>query len=148
MNNQLKLSVILSCSLGLIACGGGGGGSSSSSGGSGSTKAPVELKDLKIDNDNALESVYHVDIDVSLPGLDSKQAYISICDNSNGVDNINYDQCLIKAALKDGAGQYELRVANHCDSLVAVVSVMEPGTPAMIYTLEHDNQAHTDWLIQ
>ncbi len=148
MNTLTHLGLIACISLSLTACGGGGGGGSSSSSSSGSGSSPVELKDLKIDNDNTLESVYHVSVDVALSSLSDKQAYISICDNSNGVDNINYDQCLIKAALKSGNGQFDLRVANHCESLVAVISVMEPDAPVMVYQHNHNNQAKSSWYIQ
>lgn len=148
MNTLTKLSVMTCMSLSLIGCGGGGGGGSSSSGSASSSSTSVSLEDLRIDNQNGLESVYHVAIDVLLPELAAEQAYISVCDNSNGVDQINYDNCLIKAALHQGAGQYQLRVANHCQDLVAVVSVMKPDEPTRYYQHTHDDQLETTWLIQ
>ena len=64
------------------------------------------LADIKIDpSNNSLTSVYEVDIDVSLPHLATSQVYISVCDNSGGgIESINYDNCLLKAALQSGAG--------------------------------------------
>lgn len=147
MNILTQLSLTACISLSLVACGGGGGGGSSSHS-SGTGASSIKLKDLKIDSGNALESVYHVSVDVALSSLNNKQAYISICDNSEGVDNINYDQCMVKAALKNGQGQFDLRVANHCESLVAVISVMEAGAPAMVYQHHHNNQTESSWYIQ
>ena len=149
MNTLTKLYLVTCFSLCLTACGGGGGGGGSSSPSAGSSGAATPtLQDLKIDKENTLESVYHLSVDVDLADLDGKQAYIAICDNSAGEANIDYDQCLIKASLKQGSGQFDLRVANHCDSLVAVVSVMEQGVPVRYYQHQHDGQAETVWYIQ
>lgn len=164
-NTKLKISLsVLFASL-VVACGGGGGGgesaSSSPSGSStgsesNSESAPasatgqaLSLTDLQIDHSNSLTSVYNVDIDVSLPHLAASQVYISICDNSGGgLENVDYNKCLVKAALQSGQGEYQLRVPNHCQSLIAVVSIMEPDVDPLVYTLNHDNQAQTTWLIQ
>ncbi|MFM2589247.1 hypothetical protein [Vibrio sp. TBV020] len=143
----------------LVACGGGGGDGGSGSSSSGTSTGSgasitasgqsLKLSDLQIDHDNNLDSVYNVDIDVSLPHLASSQVYISVCDNSvGGLENVDYDKCLIKAALQNGQGQYQLRVPNHCPSLIAVVSVMEPNTAPLVYTLDHNNDSQTTWLIQ
>ncbi|MGY3687874.1 hypothetical protein ACXAAV_14440 [Vibrio coralliilyticus] len=141
----------------LSGCGGSGGGEGGSSGSStGSSAAAAStdedsntLADVRIDYDNNLASVYQVDIDVSLPHLSASQVYISVCDNAGGnVESVDYDKCLLKAALQSGTGNYQLRVPNHCESLIAVVSVMEPNTAPLVYTLNHNNQAETTWLIQ
>ena len=143
----------------LSGCGGGGGesgeaGSSGSSTGSSAAAASTNedsntLADVRIDYANNLTSVYQVDIDVSLPHLSASQVYISVCDNAGGsVESVDYDKCLLKAALQSGTGNYQLRVPNHCASLIAVVSVMEPNTAPLVYTLNHNNQAETTWLIQ
>ena len=141
----------------LSGCGGGGGGEGGSSGSStGSSATAVStdedsnsLANVRIDYDNDLTSIYQVDIDVSLPHLSASQVYISVCDNTGGsIDVVDYDKCLLKAALQAGAGNYQLRVPNHCESLIAIVSVMEPDTAPLVYTLNHNNQAETTWLIQ
>ena len=138
-------------------CGGGGGGEGgSSTGSSPSNSTPsvaaastTRLTDVKIDYNNSLTSVYDVDIDVSLPHLATSQVYISVCDNAGGsIESINYDNCLLKASLQSGTGSYQLRVPNHCESLIAVVNIMEPDTNPLVYTLNHNNQAETTWLIQ
>ncbi|UPQ87230.1 hypothetical protein [Vibrio sinaloensis] len=145
----------------LSGCGGGGGGEGDSAGSSGSgatgsstpapasSKTPVSLSTLQIDPANNLTSVYKVDVDVSLPHLAASQVYISICDNAGGnLESVDYNKCLVKAALQSGIGRYQLQVPNHCDSLIAIVSVMEPNTQPLVYTLNHNNQAETQWFIQ
>ncbi|TFH89556.1 hypothetical protein [Vibrio ouci] len=163
-NTKLKISLsVLFASL-LVACGGGGGGESASSSPSGTstgsesgsesegaaaTGQALSLTDLQIEHSNSLTSVYNVDIDVSLPHLAASHVYISICDNSGGsLENVDYTKCLVKAALQNGQGEYQLRVPNHCQSLIAVVSIMEPDVDPLVYTLNHNNQAQTTWLIQ
>ncbi|MBU2897317.1 hypothetical protein KO511_11500 [Vibrio hepatarius] len=136
----------------ISGCGGGGGGE----GGSGAASSPsavvansTRLEDVQVAYGNNLESVYDVDIDVSLPHLAASQVFISVCDNAGGgIESINYDNCLLKASLQSGTGSYQLRVPNHCESLIAVVSIMEPNTNPLVYTLNHNNQAETTWLIQ
>ncbi|NOH81954.1 hypothetical protein F0231_19685 [Vibrio sp. RE86] len=164
-NNKLYASVMTLLLLG--GCGGGGGGDEgSTSGSSGSTSTPsgedsstesattpasqsVSITDLQIDHDNSLTSVYEVNIDVSLPHLSASQVYVSICDNSGGgYDNIDYDQCMVKAALNSGYGSYQLSVPNHCESLIAVISVMEPNTDPLVYVHNHNGELDSSWLIQ
>lgn len=149
MSIQVQLSVITCLALGMIGCGGGGGGGGgTSSGGSSTPVSSVSLEDLRIDDDNSLESVYHMAIDVMLPELASEQVYISVCDNSNAIEQINYDDCLIKAPLHQGRGQYQLRVANHQKKLVAVISVMNPSEKTRYYQHTHNNQTEVTWFIQ
>ncbi|MDC5822792.1 hypothetical protein OPW33_19200 [Vibrio europaeus] len=160
-NSKTKMLLGLAFILPLYGCGGGGGGGgeggSSGSTGSGSTGSstpassgtPVSLSSLQIDPANSLTSVYKVDVDVSLPHLASSQVYISICDNAGGnLQSVDYNKCMVKAALQSGTGSYQLQVPNHCESLIAVVSVMEPNTQPLVYTLNHNNQPQTQWLIQ
>ncbi|MEX0336567.1 hypothetical protein [Vibrio tubiashii] len=163
-NSKTTMLLGLALILPLYGCGGGGGdgggeGGSSGSTGSGSTGSstpapassgtPVSLSTLQIDPANSLTSVYEVDVDVSLPHLASSQVYISICDNARGnLQSVDYSKCMVKAALQSGTGSYQLQVPNHCESLIAVVSVMEPNTAPLVYTLNHNNQPQTQWLIQ
>ncbi|MCG7490263.1 hypothetical protein MHN79_12260 [Vibrio sp. Of14-4] len=151
-NVHIKSLLGLAMLMTISACGGGGGGeggSTSSLSPSSTVESATRLADIKIDPNNSLTSIYEVDIDVSLPHLATSQVYISVCDNSGGgIESINYDNCLLKAALQSGAGSYQLRVPNHCESLIAVVNVMEPNTSPLVYTLNHNNQAETTWLIQ
>jgi len=158
-NSNTTMLLGLALILPLYGCGGGGGGDGSASGstGAGSTgsstpagsSTPVSLSTLQIDPSNNLTSVYKVDVDVSLPHLASSQVYISICDNAGGnLESVDYNKCLVKAALQSGTGSYQLQVPNHCESLIAVVSVMDPNTAPLVYTLNHNNQPQTQWLIQ
>lgn len=159
----LVLTKLLTLILLLAGCNGGSGdgnavstGEESSSpsgeasvGPSPSSPSPVAVNNSQISPENSLTSVYQVDVDVSLPQLASSQAYLSICVNSGGgIDTVDYDKCLLKAALQSGSGQYSLRVPNHSDSLIAIISIMEPNTTPLIYELNHNNQAQTTWLIQ
>ncbi|OAJ92967.1 hypothetical protein [Vibrio bivalvicida] len=164
-NSNTAMLLGLAFILPLYGCGGGGGGEGGSSGSTGSTDSstpapapapapasngtPVSLSTLQIDPENSLTSIYQVDVDVSLPHLASSLVYISICDNADGnLESVDYNKCLVKAALKSGTGSYQLQVPNHCESLIAVVSVMEPNTQPLVYTLNHNNQPETNWLIQ
>ena len=142
----------------MTGCGGGGGEGGSS--GSGSASSPTaasvaaqtqSIDDLNISYDNSLESVYQIDVDVILNQLAGKQAYISICDNgeAQGDENqVDYDKCLVKSSLDDGLAEFDLRVVNHCESLIAVVWVMEPNQTPLVYTFDHDGQKESNWLIQ
>lgn len=157
-NVHIKFLLGLAMLMTISAYGGGGGGDGSggntgsttpSTSPSNATTSTVRLADIKIDPNNSLTSVYEVDINVPLPHLATSQVYISICDNSGGgIESINYDNCLLKAALQLGAGSYQLRVPNRCESLIAVVNVIEPNTSPLVYTLNHNNQPETIWLIQ
>ncbi|WP_260259494.1 hypothetical protein [Vibrio intestinalis] len=140
----------------LIGCGGGGGGGSNGgSGGSGSTTPPattntLTVQDLAIDPDNKLESVYQVDIDVDISATSTQRAFISVCDNSDAkgdISQVDFDMCLLKSSLTQGKGSFDLRVANHCEELIAVIWIMEQGRQPMTYTLSHDNQRETTWTI-
>jgi hypothetical protein len=162
LNKQLPITLI--SSLLLVACGGGGGddGGSGNSGGGSSASTPsgsglvsapseqtLNITDLVIEHDNDLTSIYEVDVDVTLPHLAASQVYISICDNAgDGIENIDYEKCMLKSSLNFGYGQYELRIPNHCESLIAVISVMEPDATPLVYTLDHNNEKLTAWLIQ
>lgn len=153
-NSNTTMLLGLALILPIYGCGGGGGGDGSASGSTGSSSpagssTPVSLSTLQIDPSNNLTSVYKVDVDVSLPHLASSQVYISICDNAGGnLESVDYNKCLVKAALQSGTGSYQLQVPNHCESLIAVVSVMDPNTAPLVYTLNHNNQPQTNWLIQ
>jgi hypothetical protein len=148
-------SILASMTL-MAGCGGGGGGDEgASSGGSASfTAASAQTQnntDLSISYDNSLESVYQVDVDVVLNQLAGKDAYISICDNAEAQgdpNQVDYDNCLVKSSLEDGLAEFDLRVVNHCESLIAVVWVMEPDQTPLVYTFDHDGQKQSSWLIQ
>lgn len=149
-------SILASMTL-MAGCGGGGGGGDegASSGGSASfTAASAQtqnITDLSISYDNSLESVYQVDVDVVLNQLAGKDAYISICDNAEAQgdpNQVDYDNCLVKSSLEDGLAEFDLRVVNHCESLIAVVWVMEPDQTPLVYTFDHDGQKQSSWLIQ
>ena len=149
-------SILASMTL-MTGCGGGGGGGDegASSGGSASfTAASAQtqnITDLSISYDNSLESVYQVDVDVVLNQLAGKDAYISICDNAEAQgdpNQVDYDNCLVKSSLEDGLAEFDLRVVNHCESLIAVVWVMEPDQTPLVYTFDHDGQQQSSWLIQ
>lgn len=148
----------------LYGCGGGGGGNSnhtetlpkneseskdSSDQPSDNTTKSTSLSELKIDPKHSLTSTYQVNLDVSLPHLASAQVYISICHNiGNSLQTVDYRQCLIKAALNAGFARYQLKVPNHYQSLIAVISVMKPNTPPVVSILERKNQTTLNWFIQ
>lgn len=152
-------SILASMTL-MTGCGGGGGGGEGGSGSasSGSSTSVVaasaqtqSITDLSISYDNSLESVYQVDVDVVLNQLAGKDAYISICDNAEAQgdpNQVDYDNCLVKSSLEDGLAEFDLRVVNHCESLIAVVWVMEPDQTPLVYTFDHDGQQQSSWLIQ
>lgn len=148
-------SILASMTL-MTGCGGGGGGGEGASGGgtasfTAASAQTQSITDLSISYDNSLESVYQVDVDVVLNQLAGKDAYISICDNAEAQgdpNQVDYDNCLVKSSLEDGLAEFDLRVVNHCESLIAVVWVMEPDQTPLVYTFDHDGQKQSSWLIQ
>ncbi|EGU47216.1 putative lipoprotein [Vibrio ichthyoenteri ATCC 700023] len=158
---NLKALAVIASSTVILACGGGdgdnGGGSKASPTPTPAvTPAPnpqparLSVTDLNIAADNNLESVYQVEVDVDISAISTEKAFISICDNTaaNGdLAKLDFDMCLLKSSLVDGKGSFELRVANHCDELIAVIWIMEKGRAPLTYTLSHNNQKQTYWTI-
>ena len=140
--------ILLGLSLLLIGCGGGGGGGGGSTN---STPAPrLSVQDLDISAENSLESVYQVNIDVDISARSTAKAYISICDNTDAqgdISQLDFDKCLLKGSLEQGVGEFELRVANHFEELIAVIWIMENDREPLIYTLSHNNQKELYWQI-
>ncbi|MDA0148058.1 hypothetical protein [Vibrio sp. LaRot3] len=159
---RIKYNFYLLLTALLVGCGGGGGGDDGGSsgggnngGGSGSTAPPAStntltVQDLAIDPENKLESVYQVDISVDISSTSTERAFISVCDNSeaNGdISQVDFEMCLLKSSLTQGKGSFDLRVANHCEELIAVIWIMEQGRQPITYTLSHNNQRETTWTI-
>ncbi|MBA5763727.1 hypothetical protein H2O73_15290 [Vibrio sp. 404] len=143
-----KLLVLLASSLTLFGCGGGGGG-----GGGSTNSAPaakMSVQDLNISAENSLESVYQVNIDVDISARSTAKAYISVCDNADAqgdLSQLDFDECLLKGSLDEGRGEFELRVPNHTEELIAVIWIMENDQDPLVYTLSHNNQKERYWLI-
>ena len=164
-SNSFKSLVLLTATAALFACGGGDGGGDSGSGSSAApaptppttaTPAPnpasppsrLSVTDLDIAADNNLESVYDVDVDVDISAISTEKAFISICDNGaakGDLTKLDFNMCLLKSSLVDGKGEFDLRVANHCDELIAVIWIMEKDRAPLTYTLTHNNQKQTYW---
>ncbi|AZL86430.1 hypothetical protein EIJ81_18730 [Aliivibrio salmonicida] len=155
--NRLFLIFILSL---LAACnsesgGSGGSGGTNSLGSSPSetpepSASPMSVFDLEISAENSLHSVYNLEIDVDISEISTKRAFISICDNSiakGDLSKVDFDMCLLKGNLNEGVGVFELRVANHCEELITLIWIMEKDREPLIYTLSHDNQKESYWLI-
>ncbi|MBB1313601.1 MULTISPECIES: hypothetical protein [Aliivibrio] len=155
--NRLFLIFILSL---LAACnsesgGSGGQGGTNPSGSSPSetptpSTSPMSVFDLEIGAENSLHSVYNLDIDVDISETSTKRAFISICDNSiakGDLSKVDFDMCLLKGNLNEGVGEFELRVANHCEELITIIWIMEKDREPLIYTLSHNNQKESYWLI-
>lgn len=163
ITNTMSAKWIVLLFTALVAGCGGGGGDEGGSGGNeilginddtnnDTTSQPsVSVRDLKIDRDNTLSSVYEVDVDVDISAQSTARAFISICDNSDAKGDlkaIDYDNCMIKGRLDQGIGQYDLRIANHCTELIAVIWVMEKDRDPMTYTLTHDKSKQQYWGIR
>lgn len=171
LNDYVRALVISLGTAIVIGCGGGGGGDGGSSGSSTPQAAPSQtpaptpepeappvvtaeprltVNDLNIAAENTLESVYDVDVDVDISALSTQKAFISICDNTaaeGDLTQLDFDKCLIKSSLDEGKGRFDLRVANHCDELIAVIWIMEKDRAPLSYTLSHNNQKQTYWVI-
>ena len=161
-SNSFKSLVLLTASAILLGCGGGDGGGDS---GGGSTVVPtptpavtpapnpdpspsLSVTDLDIAAENNLESVYDVEVNVDISAISTEKAFISICDNGaakGDLTKLDFNMCLLKSSLVDGKGEFDLRVANHCDELIAVIWIMEKDRAPITYTLTHNNQKQTYW---
>lgn len=151
VNKMNLLLFVASFSL-LTACNSdSSGGSSDSGSGTGLSVSPqLSVLDLKISAENSLSSVYSVDVDVDISAISTKRAFISICDNSQAqgdLSKVDFDMCLLKGRLEQGIGEFDLRVANHCEELITVIWIMEKDREPLIYTFAHDNQKESYWLI-
>ncbi|EGU37110.1 hypothetical protein VIBRN418_13336 [Vibrio sp. N418] len=153
-SNSFKSLVLLTATAALFACGGGdGGGDSGGGSSSGGSTAPavapsLSVTDLDIAAENNLESVYEVDVNVDISAISTEKAFISICDNGTAkgdLTKLDFNMCLLKSSLVDGKGEFDLRVANHCDELIAVIWIMEKDRAPLTYTLTHNNQKQTYW---
>ncbi|ODS10752.1 hypothetical protein [Vibrio scophthalmi] len=153
-SNSFKSLVLLTATAALFACGGGdGGGDSGGGSSSGGSTAPavtpsLSVTDLDIAAENNLESVYEVDVNVDISAISTEKAFISICDNGTAkgdLTKLDFNMCLLKSSLVDGKGEFDLRVANHCDELIAVIWIMEKDRDPLTYTLTHNNQKQTYW---
>ncbi|ANS86046.1 hypothetical protein RJD38_02140 [Vibrio scophthalmi] len=150
-SNSFKSLVLLTATAALLACGGGGdsGGGSSSGGSTAPAVTPsLSVTDLDIAAENNLESVYEVDVNVDISAISTEKAFISICDNGTAkgdLTKLDFNMCLLKSSLVDGKGEFDLRVANHCDELIAVIWIMEKDRAPLTYTLTHNNQKQTYW---
>lgn len=153
-SNSFKSLVLLTATAALFACGGGdGGGDSGSGSSSGGSTAPavtpsLSVTDLNIAAENNLESVYDVEVNVDISAISTEKAFISICDNGaakGDLTKLDFNMCLLKSSLVDGKGEFDLRVANHCDELIAVIWIMEKDRAPLTYTLTHNNQKETYW---
>jgi hypothetical protein len=127
----------------LIGCGGGGsgGGSEGSSGGSGggsegssgvstsegSTNVADDgsenrgLDDLEVNRDNSLSAISELNIEVA---MSARRSYLSICPGSVGaidVNTLDYNSCMIRAAINASNNAFKLSIPNHLDSLVAIL---------------------------
>lgn len=149
---QSQIWLMLCTFIGLTACGGGGDGGGSPSGSNSSGAAQtLALSDLNVAYENALQSTYHLDVDVMLSQLSGIAAYISICDNSQAkgsIVQIDYNHCLIKAPLQDGTARFELSTANHYDSLIAVIWPLEENNSPITFLYQHSGERAGTWLIQ
>lgn len=156
LNNYFKTLVLITTTALIFGCGGGdgdggdNGGSSSTPAASPAPTTSLTVRDLSIAAENNLESVYEVEVDVDISAISTEKAFISICDNSlaNGdLTKLDFNMCLVKSSLVEGKGHFDLRVANHCDELIAVIWIMEKGRAPLTYTLSHNNQKETYWTI-
>lgn len=147
--NRLVLILVLGL---LTACNSDSGGSDSGGGSnsSGSSPSSMSVLDLEISTENRLTSVYTVDIDVDISEISTKGAFISVCDNSTAkgdLSKVDFDMCLLKGKLEQGVGSFDLRVANHCEDLVTIIWIMEQDRDPLIYTLSHNNEKESSWVI-
>ena len=156
-----KALVTMTCSLLLVACGGGDDGDGSNSSPTASaapapsavplpTSTRLSVTDLNIAPENNLESVYTVDIPVDISAVSTSRAFISVCDNSiaqGDLTKLDFENCLLKGSLSQGIGNFDLRIPNHCKELIAIIWIMEKNRTPLTYTLSHDNQKETYWMI-
>ncbi|NRB23710.1 hypothetical protein [Shewanella sp.] len=138
---QIKCYLLLFIFSSLSACGGGGGGGDEGSATETSTPPPVtppvttpakptSLDDLVIDPNNVLQSVFQLAIDINIDS--NKRAYFSLCDEFNGSNNaysVNFDSCQFRGPLDEGRLTTKIKVANHQDTLIAVLWFYDTSEP-------------------
>jgi hypothetical protein len=144
----LKFSCVVSFITTLIACGGGSGSatdneqvSSTESESTETQVAPVTQtpspiasssdSQLDIDPRFNLRSTYQLEVDVDLDL--NQRAYFSLCEDTGGDSayEINYEDCLIRAALSQGKLIQTIKVANHQSELVAAIWFYDGKEPLL-----------------
>ena len=123
-------------SMTLASCGGGGGdaGSPAASPSSIDNNVSVErkLEDLYVASTNELTAVSELNV---LVQMKSTRSFLSICpESADGIDvnNLNYDSCIIRAALDDNPTAFKLMLPNHIDKLVAIVWFYQDGKQPLV----------------
>jgi hypothetical protein len=146
LQKTLRFSCVVSFITTLIACGGGGATddeqvSSTESEPGSSEVAPVtqtpspilSSSDTQLDIDPRfdLRSTYQLEVDVDLEI--NQRAYFSLCEDTGGDSayEVNYEDCLIRAALTQGKLLQTIKVANHQSELVAAIWFYDGKEPLL-----------------
>lgn len=140
---KLQASLLILSSLGLAACG-GGGSEDSSSATSNNMLAEVQTNNSEVLSNGAVEnglitdsvpatlsvnstedlvvnetflfsSNYKLSVTVN---LDSRFDHLTVCYSHPGSDEVDYENCLLRADLNAGAYRGELLVTNDTDQLI------------------------------
>ncbi|WP_139326841.1 hypothetical protein [Shewanella sp. UCD-KL21] len=90
----------------------------------------TSIDDLVVDAYFDLQAAFTLSINVQLAS--SQRGYFSLCDDyqQNGTQvSVNFESCLLRGALDEGALSEELLVANHQRALMAVVWFYDGSEP-------------------
>lgn len=130
-DKKINMMAILLFSLFNSGCGGGGSSDSVDNSVSESINATVpavdstpevivNTGDLISEKDFLFNSTGSLDIDVNIKSLEYTRAYINICYVNDDL-NIDYQNCVVNAPLKNGRMQSEIELANDVELLYMAV---------------------------
>lgn len=149
----MAVSAVLFCSTGIIvSCGGGGGGSIDSN-----SNASVNSQMLTEENDDTVEAgneyprdsvsstdivsseeflfrgISTLEVHVAIASLKYRRAYINICHQDKD-GNLQYDNCLLNAPLKNGQISADIALANDVNKLGMTIWQYSPEHDPMEYS--------------
>lgn len=109
--------------------------------------AQVMLAELQIPQSNQLASSYQVDLTVNL--AITARSFLNVCVKPEGdytALSLSYQDCFIRAPMQQGQFATNFAVANHLQSLIAVVWQFDEQSEPLLYEWQFSNTDNR-WLI-
>ncbi len=138
----LALLYALTVTTALTGCGGQGDSADTSSNGGTNVAEDSDtgadesvrqnLDNLHVDQDNELVNANELEVVVQVNG---DRSFLTICAAENyqsGGDQIDFENCILRAPLDDALSSFKLTLPNHIDSLVAIVWFYEADKQPLV----------------